>query len=154
MNTREKVLLLRFLGIATLAVLFLGCNDSGSSTPADETASGETEASASEAKDPDAYDVTGKWYRKPYSAIYQLEQSGTSVQGRYYEPNDDTVYGDIAGTMKNNYIEMDVIVHYLTHPQDNFTAHKEGPVIDNNIIHFTITGGDHFLGQHQTWLRK
>lgn len=131
---------------ATAAVWAGGCNDGdgGSPPPNDEQPPPD---------DDESYDLTGLWRRKNDDATYSLRQRGKSLQGRFYDPSDPTVHGDIAGIVEGDEVTLYVAVTYDTHPEDNFTARKEGIIRSRDHMTLVVTGGPRYVGQVQEWYR-
>lgn len=101
----------------------------------------------------DSINLTGTWRRPGLPSVYELRQSGSSLQGRYYEPNDPNVTGDIAGTVDGDDIEMDVVVDYADDSQADFTAHKSGTILGEDHIELVVTDSPKYQGQVQQWYR-
>ena len=164
-----KISLLPLLAL-TFALVSSGCNLDGSgdsdaaATTGTKTASTATPstatsaASTSAAEDDDdevpatsSVNLTGTWTR--LGSKYRLKQTGSSLQGTYYEPTDPTVRGAIAGTVSGRNVKMTIAVSYSTKPAENFTAVKGGTINSTNHMTLTVTGGPKFLGNVQQWYR-
>ena len=142
------------LAFAMIGLAVAGCDTgdgggNGGTTDTNTTAS--TDSTSSGSQD---YDLTGRWRMKTLKATYKLRQSGKSLQGTYYEPDDPTIYGDIAGVVDGDEVAMYVAVTYETHPADNFTARKDGVIRNEDHMTLTITGGPKYVGKVQEWYRQ
>ncbi|MCX7819960.1 MAG: hypothetical protein N2652_12265 [Kiritimatiellae bacterium] len=101
----------------------------------------------------ETYDLTGLWRLKGQQATYSLRQNGPSLQGRYYDPADPTVHGDIAGVVDGDEVALYVAVTFDTHPQDNFVAKKEGVIRNRDHMTLVVTEGPKYVGKVQEWYR-
>ena len=135
-------------GIGWLVVL-AGCNDGGGGSGSDNTTTNDTSSQATE-----QYNLTGSWRRPGLPSTYRLKQSGSSLQGLYYEPYDADVSGAIAGSVDGNDVSMDVAVHFVSHPEDDFVAHKDGKIHNKDHMTLVVTGGPRYVGQVQEWYRR
>ena len=163
-----KIALLPLLTLV-VALVSSGCNLDGSgdsdaaattgaklaAAPASSTSTSDASASADEDDDAEpaatAVNLTGTWTR--LGSKYRLKQTGSSLQGTYYEPTDPTVRGAIAGTVSGRNVKMTIAVSYSTKPANNFTAVKGGTINSTNHMTLTVTGGPKYLGNVQQWYR-
>jgi len=132
---------------AAAVVWWGGCDDGGGdgAPPSDQVQPPDD--------DQEEYDLTGLWRRKNNPATYSLRQSGHSLQGRFYDPSDPTIHGDIAGVVHGDEVSLYVAVTYDTHPEDNFVAKKEGKIRSRDHMTLVVTGGPKYVGQVQEWYR-
>ena len=132
--------------MAGLGLWLTGCDGGGgdSSPPS---------APEPPSNDTPSYDVTGRWSYRDGLAIYVLKQHGTSVQGKYYNPQDPSIHGDIAGSVHGDEITLYVVVTYDNHPEENFTARKDGIIHNDHHMTLVVTQSPHYQGQRQEWYR-
>jgi len=137
----------RTVAAAALAGLVVaGCDEGGD----DDGDDGSPPAQPAD----EEYDLTGIWRFQGRESLYKLTQRGRSVQGVFVEPSDPTVRGDIAGVVNGDEVVLYVAVTFDTHPEDNFTARKEGVIHSRNHMTLVVTGGPRYVGQVQQWYRQ
>ena len=96
------------------------------------------------------YNLTGTWgWTK--AGLYKLKQTGSSLQGTYYDPAIPGARGAIAGTVSGSTVKMTVIVTYQFNPAENFTAQKTGVIHSPTSMTLTVSGGPKYVGQVQQW---
>lgn len=139
---------IRCCAIVALSVLvgvgFVGC---------DEGERAEPPPARHQPEEDEAYDVSGLWRMKGSTATYSLRQQGVSIQGRYSDPTDPTVHGDIAGVVDGQKVVLYVAVTFDTRPQENFVAKKEGLIRNPDHMTLVVTEGPRYVGRVQEWYR-
>lgn len=174
--SKKHVGVLFLLGAMSLGGLGAGCDDDDHDKPAaaavaaEETAGDEQVATAMDdaavAEPPPpastaiqraeatGVNLTGEWQRTGLPSIYRFNHTGESLQGIYYEPDDPQVHGDIAGTVNDPYVELDVVVTYADGIRTNFVAHKTGKIMGEDRLRLVVTHSPHAQGQVQDWYRQ